>query len=200
MIRDTVDSTIHLAQGHTGDLADFVEEARNGNPEAADRLFGEIRPRLIRIALAMGIDPDAASDTVQDTLLAAHRDLDRFDHLKGSFEGWMSKALVNRVRNRRRSLGRKRRLLAAFRAAAARATAGGQREVEARLTLKRLLTGLSHRQREVVALYEIGGLGSDEVARILDMTPAGVRSTARDARRRLEAAAENHELTQEAGR
>lgn len=195
-----MDSTVDLAQRHTGDLADIVEEARQGNSEAADRLFGEIRPRLIRIALAMGIDPDTASDTVQDTLLAAHRNLHRFDLRKGTFEGWMSKALVNMVRNRRRSMGRKRRLLAAFRAAASGATVSGQREVEARLTLKRMLMVLSHRQRDVIALYEIGGLGSDEVARVLDMTPAGVRSTARDARKRLETAAGKHDRTMEAGR
>ena len=61
----------------------------------------------------------------------------------------------------------------------------GSRAVEARLTLRRLLDRLTRRQREVIALYEIDGLSAEEVAGILGISAAGVRSLARDARRRL---------------
>jgi RNA polymerase sigma-70 factor (ECF subfamily) len=170
-------------------LLRLVESARRGNREEADRLYAEVRPRLLRIALALGADPDGASDAVQECLWSAHRNLHRFDPERASFPGWLSVILVRRLRNRRRADARRSRLLEALRLSPARAEAGPQRVVEARLTLARLLQALTARQREVVALYEIGELDAAEAARALDLTPAGVRSIARDARRKLSQAA-----------
>jgi RNA polymerase sigma-70 factor (ECF subfamily) len=171
----------------------LAQEVRDGDLGAADRLFGLARPRLLRIALAAGIDPEEAADAVQETLLSAHRNLRRFDPSKGSFEGWTGTALLRRVRNRRRSAGRLRRLLEAFRLQAPGSSTEGHSAAEARMTLRRLVEDLTRRQREVIALYEIGGLGAAEVAGILEMTPAGVRSIARDARKRLSEAARRKE-------
>jgi RNA polymerase sigma-70 factor (ECF subfamily) len=144
-----------------------------------------IRPKLVRIALALGIDPDSADDLAQESLLSAHRNLHRFNPAKGSFEGWMSVILVRRARSWQRSRQRRWKMLSALRATARRSAAAGGSAIEARLTLRRLLDGLTPRQREVVALYEIGGLSAAEAAVTLGMTEAGVRSIARDARRAL---------------
>jgi RNA polymerase sigma-70 factor (ECF subfamily) len=144
------------------------------------------------MALALGVDPDGAGDLVQETLWSAHKNLDRFDAARASFEGWLGTILVRRTRNRWRSVARGRRLRKAFAASARTSTDPGSGAVEARLTLRRLLEPLTRRQREVVALYEIDGLSADEVAGILGISPAGVRSIARDARRRL---AEEHART-----
>jgi RNA polymerase sigma-70 factor (ECF subfamily) len=152
-------------------------------PEEQD--LAAIRPKLVRIALALGIDPEDAADLAQESLLAAHRNMHRFDPERGSFEGWMGVIMVRRARSWQRSLYRRFKLLNAFRASAPRSEAGSAGAVEARLTLRRLLKGLTPRQREVVALYEIGGLSAAEAATALDMTTAGVRSIARDARQRL---------------
>jgi DNA-directed RNA polymerase specialized sigma24 family protein len=69
--------------------------------------------------------------------------------------------------------------------------------LEARLVLERLLSCLTDCQREVVALYEIGELSADEVARAVGCTPPGVRSIARDARIRLSEAARGSRFEKE---
>jgi len=166
-------------------LAALVKSARGGDEAAIGRLYACVRPRLLRIALALGVDPDDAADLVQETLWAAHRNLGRFDTARASFEGWLGTILVRRARNRWRSLARGRRLLKAFATSSRTSSEAGSHAVEARLTLNRLLEQLTRRQREVVALYEIDGLSAEEVAGILDITAAGVRSVARDARRKL---------------
>ena len=97
----------------------------------------------------------------------------------------MSAILVNRARSWRRSRQRRWKMLNAFRISARGSDVSKSGAVEARLTLRRLLAGLTPRQREVVALYEIGGLSASEAAVTLGLTEAGVRSIARDARRKL---------------
>jgi RNA polymerase sigma-70 factor (ECF subfamily) len=168
-----------------GGLLPLVRAVREGDRAAADRLYAAVRPRLLRVALALGTDPETAADTVQESLWAAHRNLHRFDAGRASFEGWLSVILLRRLSNRRRAALRVRRLLAALRCLPPRQGGQGARAIEARLTLDRLLRRLTPRQREVIALYEIGELSAAEVARALDLTPGGVRSIARDARRRL---------------
>lgn len=168
-------------------MAELVLAARDGDREAGDRLWNRVRPRLLRIALALGADPGSADDTVQESLWAAHRGLARYDPSRGGFMSWLVTILVRRLKNRRRADSRSARLREALRAVVPRRAHPGQEAVDARMTLRRLLERLTPRQREVVALYEIGGLESGEVARVLGLSPAGVRSMARDARERLSA-------------
>ena len=195
MCRSNAEATMTIGEpaargaGARSDLLALVRRAREGDRETTDRLYAEVRPQLLRIALALGADPDAAADTVQESLWAAHRSLHRFDPGQASFLGWLGVIVVRRLRNRRRAAARRKRLLEALRLAPRGGDDPGQRVVEARLMLRRLLRQLTDRQREVVALYEIGELGAEEVARMLDLTPAGVRSIARDARNRLSDAA-----------
>ena len=172
----------------TSDLARLAIAARATRGAEEERLWQVVRPRLVRIALALGVPAAEVPDLVQDVLFAAHRALSRFDPGAGSFEGWMGAILVRRARNLARSSRRKRLFLEALRAFGVRVvppSPGGLDHLEARLTIERLLGLLSASQRDVIALYEIGEMGADETARILGLTPAGVRSIARDARLRL---------------
>jgi RNA polymerase sigma-70 factor (ECF subfamily) len=171
--------------GGNVEVPDLVRDVLAGDGEAADRLYESVRPGLLRMALALGVGPESAADLVQDTLWAAHRRLERYDPERASFEGWLAVILVRRTRNFWRGRRRMHRVLGLLRAVR---TTGEERDrevLEARLTVDRLLAGLTPRQREVVALYEISGLGADRVAEILGISPAGVRSLARDARRKL---------------
>lgn len=153
--------------------------------EDENRLFRTLRPAMLRWALALGTDPDSAEDLVQETLLAAHRSLHRFDPALGTLEAWAAEILVRRLRSRRRAWWRRLRLAEAVSRSAPRIEPSRAAAIEARLTLRRLLGSLTERQREVVALYEIGDLSAEDTARALGLTSAGVRSIARDARERL---------------
>jgi RNA polymerase sigma-70 factor (ECF subfamily) len=170
------------------DLALLALAARAGGGAEEERLWEAARPRLIRIALALGVPVADVPDLVQDALFAAHRALERFDPGTGSFEAWIGTILIRRARNLARWRRRRQLFLDALRTIG---LPGPPRfpealdRLEARLVVERLLGSLSVSQREVVALYEIGEMDAAETARILGLTPAGVRSIARDARRCL---------------
>ncbi len=166
-------------------LEPLAAAAVHGGRAEAEQLWIAARPFLLRWALALGADPNAANDLVQDALWAAHRNLNRFDPRRGTPEAWLATILVRLLRNQRRALSRRRRLSAAFAPFVRRSTPPATDPVDARITLARLLDRLTERQREVVALYEIAELGAAASAQILGLTPAGVRSIARDARQRL---------------
>lgn len=181
------------------ELVSLVRSACGGNRDGADRLYAAVRPRLLRIALALGADPDSAPDTVQESLWAAHRNLHRYDADRSSFTGWLGMILVRRLRNTRRAAARRKRMLEALRLVSPKEAEPGQHAVEARMTVERLVRTLTDRQREVIAMYEIGELDAAEVAQALDLTPAGVRSIARDARQRLSDAVRAGDRTEEEG-
>ncbi len=179
-------------------LEDLAVAAQGGDADAAGTLWGALRPRLLRIGLALGVSPSDVADLVQDSILAAHRSLSKFDPAKGSVEAWLSTILVRRTRNLFRSERRRLGLVARLSSILPRPQVrAGLDAVEARITLQRLLTSLTESQREVVALYEIGELRAEETARLLRITAAGVRSIARDARIRLSEAAADPRPSQE---
>lgn len=165
-------------------LEELAVAACDGDAQAAEVLCEMARRRLISIGLALGIPPDDVGDVVQDVLFSAWRNLARFDPSAGSFLGWLTPGLKGRAINRHRGHNRREGLLQKLRLAEPRSHEP-HGAVEARATLAKLLAVLTERQREVVALYELGGLSGQETAQILGIGEAGVRSIARDARRRL---------------
>ena len=70
MCRPYAEATMTIGEQVAGgadersDLLALVRRTREGDRETADRLYAEVRPQLLRIALALGADPDAAADTV----------------------------------------------------------------------------------------------------------------------------------------
>lgn len=189
--------------GPLPETAALALEAQSGNVRAAERLFTKVRPRLVTVGLALGVPGQDVSDLVQDTLLAAHRALASFDPALGSFEAWIGAILVRRARNGLRALRRRRQFLAVLRRVGIprpRRTSEPIEGVEARLTLERRLNALTSSQREVVAFYEIGELTAEDAGRLLGISPAGVRSIARDARLRLAEAARREPMEREVRR
>lgn len=169
------------------DLEDLAEAAQKGDLAAADRLCEVAQVRLTRLALAFGVPPDEVPDLVQEVLEAGWRNLLLFDRGRGSFIAWLVPGLRGRMRNRLRAASRFQRCKERFEQQLQRHTRWRreQESAEARLLLARLLRGLTARQREVVALYELEELSAREVAGLLGLSEAGVRSIARDARKRL---------------
>ena len=187
--------------GRREHLDDTAIAARMDDRLAQDTLWIVARPHLERIALASGARIDDLPDLVQETMLAAHRYLHRFDPARGSFRAWVVTILFHVRNNLLRRRARRRRLLEALRqstrcgCAPPPGTGGGVAGTETSLELRTLLTALSDRQRTVLVLFWIGGLGAAEIGRVLGMTAAGARSIARDARiklaRRVRGSAQN---------
>ena len=180
--------TIWIRRQH---LDDTAIAARADDRLARNTLWVVARPHIERIALASGSRLDDLPDLVQETLLAAHRHLHRFDPARGSFRAWLVTILFHVRNNLLRRRARRRRLLEALRQAPRCASTVPQESdtplsgAEISLELRILMTALSDRQRTVLVLFWIGGLGSAEIGRALGITAAGARSIARDARRKL---------------
>ena len=169
-------------------LTEIVRAAQNGDREASNALCTVLRLPLERIASCMGVAHRDIPDLVQDTLVAAHLNLARFDPARGSMQTWVTTILarlrLNLLRHRARRLKHLEDLVGGVNRSAAR-----HRAVPATrpigIDIVDLLGLLSRRQRQVITIYAIIGLSARETGQIIGMTAAGVRSIARDARRRL---------------
>lgn len=167
-------------------LDELAVTARDGCEKSEDELWHVVQPLLKRIAVTFGARPQDVPDLIQETMWAAHCHLAAFDPIRGTFRGWIATILIRQLRNQQRTDVRRKRLLDRFREACSltRVVSSSTR-VDAQLTLERLIECLTVRQREVIALYEIAELSAQEVARALNITEAGVRSLARQARNKL---------------
>ncbi len=160
-------------------------EARAGDRRAQEVMLEHARPRLVRMALAFGAPPDDVPDLVQEVLLRAWRNFEALDPDKGTFLSWVARGLHGRVANLRRGHGRRSHFFDRWRHESEGDSEQPHGAVEARLTLAKLVASLSPRQRDVVALYELGGLSGKETAHVLGIRESAVRSVARDARKAL---------------
>lgn len=165
-------------------------QARAGDRGAQEAMLEQARPRLVRMALAFGAPPDDVPDLVQEVLLGAWRNFDALDPDKGTFLSWVARGLHGRVANLRRGHGRRSHFFDRWRQESEGDSEQPHGAVEARLTLAKLVDCLSPRQRDVIALYELGGLSGKETAQVLGIRESAVRSIARDARKALTRSAE----------
>jgi RNA polymerase sigma factor (sigma-70 family) len=187
-LQDAIVTSPPAADPPLSDLARLAVAARAGRKDDTERLWQAVRPRLTRIALGLGVRAADVPDLVQEAMFAGHRALARFNPRNGSFEAWIATILVRRARNLARAQRRRWRLLDVLRRFGRSGGSPSPRALdplESRMVVERLLGCLTVSQREVVALYEIGGMEAGEAARILGITAAGVRSISRDARIRL---------------
>ena len=150
---------------------------RPGLEEAEQDLIRELYPSLRRFAAVVGsvdIDPD---DLVQDALVRALRrgPLTDLDHPSA----YLRRCICNLAKDTRRSLGRRRRAYTAY---AATLSAGLEDAYPSDCSE---LLRLPPRARAVLYLQEVEGRRHAEIAGMLGMSEAAVRSVSSRARRRL---------------
>ena len=91
-----------MAEAEPSEIADLIRRARQGDAESRERLFALLRSYLGFAARAqleswLRVKVDA-SDLVQQTLLEAHRDFDRFQGgSEGQLLAWLRKILLHNV-------------------------------------------------------------------------------------------------------
>ncbi|MEO8503827.1 MAG: sigma-70 family RNA polymerase sigma factor [Acidobacteriota bacterium] len=168
--------------------------ARGGDPEAVEALLRWIQPRVYRFGLRMCGDEEDAKDVLQDTLLAAARNLQGL-RTDGSLSTWLYTLTRNFcIKKRRRGKFEPSSPLALEAAAEVRDPAplpdasAARNEVTAEL--ERALRGLTPSQREVLLLRDVEGLTAPEVARVLGIGERAVKSRLHRARAALRSALE----------
>jgi RNA polymerase sigma-70 factor, ECF subfamily len=93
----------HNEQGKTDPEAPLVRKAMEGDSEALDKLFARNTRALYQIALRVLGNREDAEDAVQEGLLAAYRNLPRFEG-RAKFSTWLTRIVINSARMRLRSL------------------------------------------------------------------------------------------------
>lgn len=153
----------------------LVRDAARGSERALDELFTRCWPGAYRAAYLIVHDHAAAEDIAQEALVAAVRNLDRFDRRR-PLTPWLHRIVVNRAID----WTRLRRLQAEVLQQPADV---GQPDVSTRFTdpVRVALGALAPDQRAVVVLRHVLGYTPGEIARMLELPRGTVNSRLRRA-------------------
>lgn len=173
----------------------LIRQARNGHPEAFDRLVERYGTRIYNAVYRQVGNANDASDIVQQTFIKAYQNLGRF---KGdaSLCTWLYRIAFNESVNFFRRRGRRRTV--------PMVVSSGEEEVSlepvdeedpSRATDRRelhervqaALQELEEESRQIVILREFEGMAYDEIAGLLRIPVGTVRSKLHRARRTLKA-------------
>ena len=154
-------------------------EAARGRKEALAKLFERHAGPLYDFIARMIGDASYAEDIVHDIFVALPSKAGSFDG-RSKFSTWLYAVAVNAARmHLRRKVARRELPLDA---ATGRSAGGGDpaAEAEKRETIRKVreaITKLTEAEREAFLLYWRGGLGYEDIARVLDInvTAAKVR-------------------------
>jgi RNA polymerase sigma-70 factor, ECF subfamily len=192
-----------------------LEALRSGDEAAFEALVARYHGPLLQLALQYVHDRGVAEDAVQETWLQVLSSLNRFEG-RSSLKTWVFGILINVARARRRRESRLLPFSSLFR------REGDDRPAvdpdrfnrdgmwttlpdrwdglpESRLLSRETLAQVSaaieklpEKQREVILLRDVAGLGSEEVAGLLEITPANQRVRLHRARAAVRQALEEY--------
>ena len=162
------------------DEAELVERARRGDLEAWETIVRTYQGIAFRTAYLLAGNAADADEAAQDGFVKAHRALGRFRR-GAALKPWLLRIVANEARNRRRSAGRRERLV--LRAAAESRPGDAVPSPEAELLsgdrraeLLAAVEGLREEERLVVSCRFFLGLSEDETAQTLGLKLGTVKS------------------------
>jgi len=167
---------------------ELLAAARAGDRNALEALLLRYQAKVYRFGMKMCRDPEDAKDVLQDTLLAMARTVGDFRGTS-SLSTWLytiARSFCIKKRRRGRSVataGEANDEEAA--GGVAHPGPGPEESVESRqieAVLAEAIAGLAPRYREVLVLRDIEGLSAPEVAEVLGITLAAVKSRLHRAR------------------
>jgi RNA polymerase sigma-70 factor (ECF subfamily) len=166
----------------------LVQRLRSGDPRALGDVYDAHHEHVRAFARRMLGDESAAEDLVQETFLALPRAVARFRG-EAALRTFLVSVAVNHARHHVRAAARRRAAMARFAREPGPAAQSGPAEDVARAqligALMRALDTLPIEQRAAVVLCEIEERTSTEVARILGVPEATVRTRLFHAKRKL---------------
>lgn len=173
------------------DDIELIRRSAEGDRDALSELVARHGPSVFRFARAIASDESSAEDALQETFLAAWRGAVRFRG-QTSVRNWLFTIARHAVyRQHRRRAGEPAQLesltelgVAAGWGAIEDPEAGVLRK-ESREVFERAMEQLDSGDREVLLLRDVQGLSGDEVAAILGITIAAMKTRLHRARLRL---------------
>jgi RNA polymerase sigma-70 factor, ECF subfamily len=154
------------------DEAALIRQARGGSADAVESLVRRHWDGAHRAAYLIVHDAGAAEDIAQEAMLAAVRAIDSFDRRR-PFRPWLHRIVVNRSLDWLRARGRRPEVSAELAAPSEQ-----EAEPDDRLSdeLMAALAELEPADRALVVLRHLLGYRASELARMLDMPAATVRT------------------------
>lgn len=167
---------------------ELITEAAQGKPESQDAWFRTEFPCVFRLCLGFLADAVAAEDLAQDAMLHLLDRLDRWNTQR-PYEAWRNTVVLNLCRDSARKRGVRQRaedqlkLVPPLQQLPDPQDAASSRELRDVITTA--LAQLPPREREAFVLRDLEHQATSEVAAVMEITPATVRSLLTLARRRL---------------
>lgn len=176
MIRCTVRGTLRILLGMGTEISHSLRRARQGNPQAFAQLIEGQWCRLTRLARSV-VGEAQAEDAVQDGLILAWQKLSSLKSAD-AFSTWLTRIVLRNCLNR----VRRTRSFVSLEDITEPSKAESPNDA---LDIERLLGNLAPRQRAVMHLTIVEGLRDSEIAHLLGIRSASVRSHRRRARQLL---------------
>jgi RNA polymerase sigma-70 factor (ECF subfamily) len=168
-----------------------VELDRDGEapagPPSFEELFLDVHDRLYRALYFVTGSSADAEELMQDAFLKLWERWDRLDAIEDPV-AYLFRVALNGVRMRAR-----RARMAARKVLPAAGTRDPFDDVNVREDVRRMLRGITPRQRAAIVLTEIFGYGSEQAARIMGIRPATVRVLASQGRAALRGSEEGED-------
>jgi RNA polymerase sigma-70 factor (ECF subfamily) len=166
----------------------LLARLRAGEEAAYERLVRESGGRMLKVARRFLKSDEDARDAVQEAFFSAFRSIERFDG-DGLIATWLHRIVVNACLMKLRSAKRRpeesiEEYLPAFTEDGRIAKSASEwsdaadiaiEREEVRLLVRQAIDRLPESYRTVLLLREIEGLDTEEVARLLEITPNAVK-------------------------
>ncbi|MFC1569390.1 RNA polymerase sigma factor [bacterium] len=157
---------------------EIIKQCQNGDLNAFRELYDMYHQPALRIALYMLGHQQDAEDAVQIVFIKLHRSIRGF-RFKAKFSTYLfqivKRVCIDAIRKRKRT-----RTLSLD-----SVNHGHQPDWDQKMVLEAAIKNLPDRMRMCFVLFAIEELKQEEIARIMDMTLGGVKSTLYQARIRL---------------
>ena len=155
----------------------LIDEAKKKDPDAFGQLVQENLQKMYRIAISILQNEEDAADAIQETMLKCWQKINQVRN-EDYFETWLIRILINQCKDILK--GRKRTVLVDDIPEAA------QEDNYTNTEWKAVLRGLHEKYRIVLELYYVEGFSTNEIATMLHITDASVRTRLVRGRKQLE--------------
>ena len=168
------------------DESDLVRKALDGDVEAFDSLVDVYRAKVYSIAYQISGNRDDAEDICQESFIKLHRSIRTYSS-NHKFVTWLFRLVTNTAIDHLRKQKKSRRLPVE----AGLPDRSQASDSDLRLTLDRILSKVSPKQRMAFVLRDLQGFPLSEVAQILGCSGVTARVHLHKARTRIRKRLEN---------
>lgn len=155
----------------------LIDEAKKKDPDAFGQLVQENLQKMYRIAISILQNEEDAADAIQETMLKCWQKINQVRN-EDYFETWLIRTLINQCKDILKC--RKRTVLVDDIPEAA------QEDNYTNTEWKAVLRVLHEKYRIVLELYYVEGFSTKEIATMMHITDASVRTRLVRGRKQLE--------------